>query len=546
MEIWDAYNINDSLLTKDIIKEKETPKKTIISIVIAIILISISINSYASNGNDIIYFIDLEFKSYLLDEGIDINNDGEISKDEAQKVTRLSISNMAKRYHYSNKKEVRITGIEYFTELEYLTLKKNMIIDISPLRNLSKLKELNLEGNSIEDISALSNLINLEMLNVNGNNISDVSALSYCNKLKKLVLGYLISGNPIENIEPICNINSITNLYLSNLRLENIENITNLNNLEVLYLDNNSIEDIAPLKSLNKLKTLSLNDSNQIEDFSVFLEMQSLNSLSLDNTKIKEFSVLRNLSQLTILRLNSNNIEDIQLIPSLPNLLELELKDNDISIITPIKGFDNLVKLNLEYNSLEKMDFGDNLKNLECLNLSYAELEKIEGIEGLSNLTVLIVNYNNLEKEDFETLLDLNNTFQICLTSNYIDFENKDNKDDTIYKILEKGFTIHLDISQKTITKVNNDDYGYDNEDNSKIDNSVYFIPEEENNINDYIEIDDLKNKIEKILMINVINKIEIFIENNPNIFYCIIGSSVWAICLIVIFVKEKRNSKVE
>ena len=103
--------------------------------------------------------------------------------------------------HANDSGIVDLTGIEYATNLTYLSLGFNQISDISALSGLTNLTYLSLDDNQISDISALSGLTNLtdlslvyrqsdqrhlsaigadesDDLDLYSNQISDISALS--------------------------------------------------------------------------------------------------------------------------------------------------------------------------------------------------------------------------------------------------------------------------------------------------------------------------------------------------------------------------------
>jgi Leucine-rich repeat (LRR) protein len=67
-----------------------------------------------------------------------------------------------------------ISPLSNLTELSYLNLSGNIIVDISPLYDLKNLYHLDLSYNLISDISVLSNLINLSYLNISVNKISNI------------------------------------------------------------------------------------------------------------------------------------------------------------------------------------------------------------------------------------------------------------------------------------------------------------------------------------------------------------------------------------
>ena len=63
-------------------------------------------------------------------------------------------------------KIVDLTGLEYCTNLQYLSLVFNQIIDISAIAGLNNLENLSLDLNQIIDISAVAGLNNLQELSL--------------------------------------------------------------------------------------------------------------------------------------------------------------------------------------------------------------------------------------------------------------------------------------------------------------------------------------------------------------------------------------------
>jgi Leucine-rich repeat (LRR) protein len=92
-----------------------------------------------------------------------------------------------------------LSGLEYCTNLTWLSLVGNQISDISALAGLTNLERLNLDGNIISDISPLADLTNLQVLWLGRNNIIDISPLDGLINLQWLNLPY----NNINDIRPL-------------------------------------------------------------------------------------------------------------------------------------------------------------------------------------------------------------------------------------------------------------------------------------------------------------------------------------------------------
>ncbi len=161
-----------------------------------------------------ILFNDTLFKHRLIDNGIDINFDGEISYTEAAAVTNLDVSHGWNFYPIAD-----MSGIEYFInldtlnfsgnnlssvnlsnniQLQYLDASQNYNLDTLILGSNSFLEQINLNGvntNSIFDFSGLPNLIKLEF-----DNATDLDMTSNAN-LRTLLCRFSkgqinVSNNP--------------------------------------------------------------------------------------------------------------------------------------------------------------------------------------------------------------------------------------------------------------------------------------------------------------------------------------------------------------
>ena len=121
---------------------KFNKKKAMCVILLACFFVNIfNIKEVKANETDIIEFNDNNFKNALIEIGVDKNGDGEISKEEANKVTRIFIT--------ENKNITDISEVKYFSNLERFTLKNNEYEDISALESLEKLKTVTITSNRV-------------------------------------------------------------------------------------------------------------------------------------------------------------------------------------------------------------------------------------------------------------------------------------------------------------------------------------------------------------------------------------------------------------
>lgn len=238
------------------------------------IIFIISIFFFVSNSfAQIINIPDANFKAKLLeaDAGVgiaygcgggsfklDANNNGEIEVSEALEVCKLYVNYAA----ISD-----MTGIEYFTNLEKLFCRGNLIttFDATPLINLSW---LSIYGNLLTDIN-LAGLSNLDQLFISDNqltsiDISDLSSLVVLRCDNNLLttlnvqqpLAYLYCGNNLLETLDVSELSSLydfdcssNNLVSLNIKNGSIENsfsfdFSNNNNLQYVCADYEQLDDI--------------------------------------------------------------------------------------------------------------------------------------------------------------------------------------------------------------------------------------------------------------------------------------------------------------
>lgn len=117
-----------------------------------------------------------------------------------------------------------LTGLEYFVNLEELSLDGNKISDLSPIGGMDKMKSLVISFNEIADLSALSGMPQLEVLDAKSNKISDVS--------------------------PLAGLTNIWELQINTNQIADVSPLASLKNLKVLLLRENPVTDFSPLKDL--------------------------------------------------------------------------------------------------------------------------------------------------------------------------------------------------------------------------------------------------------------------------------------------------------
>ncbi len=223
-----------------------------------------------------IHFADKVLERRLLamtEPKIDADGDGKITFEEAAAVKELQLG-------FDLKPEstvdcvTDITGLEYFTSLETLSLKFNSVSDIKPIEGISTLKVLILGENPISSIN-LDKLGELTDLRLYGTNISDID-LTKTPKLESLYLQRTnvskVDLTPLQSLDQalLNKCSSLTELKASNLpsitRIDAVEcnlksfEISDCPSLRELHLNSNKLTSIK-MTNLAMLMRLNVYDN---------------------------------------------------------------------------------------------------------------------------------------------------------------------------------------------------------------------------------------------------------------------------------------------
>lgn len=213
---------------------------------------------------------DANFKSALINQGFDTNNDGEIQAAEAQKVTRLYVNGAG---------IANLTGIKSFTNLQEFGFYDNQIKALD-LEGMSSLRSI-YGGNNNMEYARVKGLTNLETLYLNDNKIKalDLTGLNKLNDLK---------------------------MYRNALFKVNFSHLPNLENVELQY---NSLVDFVAEGSGVKKLNLSNNNITSID----LTSMKKLESVNLDDNMFLSTLKIRGLRSLRSLYCSPNLIKNLNM-----------------------------------------------------------------------------------------------------------------------------------------------------------------------------------------------------------------------------------------
>jgi hypothetical protein len=134
--------------------------------------------------------------------------------------------------HLSDSAISNLSGLEWATNLNVLSVTANTISNLNVLAHLTHLEALSLHCNAVDDYAPLGNLTNLITLDLTGISIGNLSFLE--------------------------SLHHLTDLTLASCRLTDVAPLAALTNLMFLDLQQNRLTDIRPLTNLLYLVDLDL------------------------------------------------------------------------------------------------------------------------------------------------------------------------------------------------------------------------------------------------------------------------------------------------
>jgi hypothetical protein len=329
-------------------------------------------------------FSDINLKSALLNHApkVDMNNDNEISIEEANLITELKLS---------NKNIVSIEDLVVFDNLKKLRVDTNAITEI-PIVLLQKLSYLSIVKNQISQITNLGSN-SLDTLFIQNNLLSSANFQNY-QKLSNLN----ISNNPIFNvkIEGLSNLKSFTfsDTKLKTLNFTGLSNLTNyFGNITLDTLYAQSGLKLITSNDIWKVTVLNYDFSNN-PDFISFTASWNLNSFNLNCKNCVNLELVN----LNNARVNSLNLDDCN---NLTNLSFNYQHSTTINYVTTkncskIKYFSAKSiyfhrNYNIKVNLFELLKYSS---DLEYIHVSYVEDEDLDFLNSFPNLASLYLETN--------------------------------------------------------------------------------------------------------------------------------------------------------
>ncbi|MED2883554.1 leucine-rich repeat domain-containing protein [Bacillus wiedmannii] len=220
-----------------------------------------------------------------------------------------------------------VTGLEYMTNLETLTLEEVKLENIQFISSLRQLKSLSITYGELKDIGPLAELEHIESLSLRNNKISDLSPLSQMKKIKMLDL----NSNYIKDIKPLFTVTTLKTLTVANNQISNanLAGIEQLKNVKSLSLSNNGLTNIEHITPMKKLVELDLS-KNELENIEPVSRLSTVQSLNLEENYISDITPLSHLTGLYDLKLGSNEIRDVRPVQELGKRMYIDIQRQKI------------------------------------------------------------------------------------------------------------------------------------------------------------------------------------------------------------------------
>ncbi|MGH1134324.1 leucine-rich repeat domain-containing protein [Bacillus mycoides] len=249
------------------------------------------------------------------------NLDDPITKEDLLQVKSLSVVE-AKRKGIKD-----VSGLEYMTNLESLTLEEVKLENIHFISKLRQLKSASITYSELEDIGPLAELEHIENLSLRNNKITDLSPLSHMKNMKILD----VNNNHIRDIKPLFTVTSLKTLTLANNQVSNasLEGIDQLKNVKKLSLSNNGLTNIEHITAMKKLADLDLS-KNELENITPISKLSTVQALDLEENYISDITPLSKLTGLYSLRLGSNEIRDVRPVQELGKRMYIDIQRQKI------------------------------------------------------------------------------------------------------------------------------------------------------------------------------------------------------------------------
>ncbi len=241
-------------------------------------------------------------------------------------LTRLDAANLGIR---------RLRGIEQLSELRWLDLSRNPLVDVAELGANTKLIRLNLAQTGMATVTALAGLPDLEDLDLHDSRVLSLDAVAALPSLRCLDLARC----SVLQLDPLARLTKLETLTLGTPALQVGRSLLSVPEPVVI--------DLAPIQQLHSLRQLRLYGL-QLDSLARLHELVGIEELIIEHCKLSEgLRAVPRLPRLELLSLANCKIDDLAPLAELPRLRILQLAGTGFGDLGALAGCGSLEWLNL-------------------------------------------------------------------------------------------------------------------------------------------------------------------------------------------------------
>jgi Leucine-rich repeat (LRR) protein len=241
-------------------------------------------------------------------------------------LTRLDAANLGIR---------RLRGIEQLSELRWLDLSRNPLIDVAELGANTKLIRLNLAHIAAATLTGLAGLPDLEDLDLYGSRMISIDAVAGLPSLRCLDLAMC----NVTQLGPLARLTKLESLTLGTPAVQIGRSMTSIPEPTAL--------DLTPIQQLHSLRQLRL-FGLRMDSLAHSNELIGVEELIIEHCKIASgLRSLPRLPRLELLSLVKTEIDDLSVLTELPRLRVLQLSDINAGALAALAGCESLEWLTL-------------------------------------------------------------------------------------------------------------------------------------------------------------------------------------------------------
>lgn len=232
-----------------------------------------------------------------------------------------------------------ISPLAFTRDLRKVEFTESPITDISPLAKSAGISGLYLKNTNVSDLSPVAALKQLDSLDISGSKVSSVASLAKLEKLSFLSARH----TGIAEIGALAKLRSLMVLNMNDTKLSDLSALRNIR-LHGLNIENTLVEDISPICSLQSLTDLRLAGS-RVKDHHMLARLPRLRFLSVGNEHLMELSFMTELKQLTSITLVGPTIGDVSVLTQLRDLQYVKLVNTAVTDLSPLLELQDLRSL---------------------------------------------------------------------------------------------------------------------------------------------------------------------------------------------------------